>query len=147
MAQFTSENSDHGPAPVDAPEAVVPGSHRDLLERPLFAHLATIRPDGRLQSNPMWYRWDGRTVRMTTSTPRQKYRNVIANHRAAISIHDPDQPYRYLELRGRIVAVEPDPEGGFFDALADRYQLRLTDLPDRPQRVVLVFQPEQASYQ
>ena len=130
-----------------APRDLVPASHADLLERPLFAHFATLRPDGRIQSNPVWYSWDGRRIRISTSTPRQKYKNVRADGRASLSIHDPEQPYRYLELRGRISEIEPDGQGAFFDELAGRYQLHLDSLPDRPQRVVLVFEPEQMSCQ
>jgi PPOX class probable F420-dependent enzyme len=127
--------------------SLVPGSHEDLLERPLFAHVATMRPDGRIQANPMWYAWDGRYLRLTTSTARQKFRNVRADPRLTLSVHDPERPYRYLELRGEVVAVEPDPEGEFFDSLAERYGLRLAELADRPLRVVLVVEPAQCSYQ
>ncbi|MHB8295546.1 MAG: PPOX class F420-dependent oxidoreductase [Acidimicrobiales bacterium] len=127
--------------------AVVPDSHLDLLKRPLFAHVSTMRPDGLIQSNPMWFTWDGSVLRLTTSTPRQKYRNVRDDDRVSVSVHDPDQPYRYVELRGRLTQIQPDAQGVFFDELADRYQLHLDSLPDRPQRVVLVVQPEQASWQ
>ncbi|WP_211319859.1 PPOX class F420-dependent oxidoreductase [Quadrisphaera granulorum] len=125
----------------------MPASHEDLLHRPLFGHVATLRPDGQIQVNPMWYLWDGARLRLTTSTPRQKFRNVTADDRLTMSVHDPDQPYRYLELRGRVEAVEPDPQGAFFDVLADRYQLTIDELGDRPQRVVLVVRPEKASSQ
>ena len=129
------------------PEPVVPASHLDLLERPLFAHVSTVRPDGLIQSNPMWFAWDGSVMRLTTSTPRQKFRNVGHDDRVSVSVHDPDQPYRYLELRGRLVEVEPDAQGVFFDFLADRYSFEVGSLPDRPQRVVLVVEPVQASWQ
>lgn len=86
-----------------------PESHRDLLDRPLFGHVATMRPDGRIQTNPIWYIRDGSRLRMTTTSSRQKARNVAQDDRMSISIHDPAQPYRYLELRGRVVAIEPDP--------------------------------------
>jgi len=100
----------------------IPPSHRDLLERPLFGHLATIRPDGTAQSNPVWYLWDGTTLRFSFSTKQQKHRNVEANPSVALSIHDPDEPYRYLEIRGVIETVEPDPDGGtFFMELNARY--------------------------
>lgn len=127
---------------------LIPDTHKDLLERPLFAHMATLRPDGMIQNNPMWFVWDGTHVRMTTSTARQKFRNLEADPRVTLSVNDPDRPYRYLELRGRLVGVEPDPEGGFFGSLAERYGLDLDGpLPDRQLRVVLVVEPFRSSYQ
>jgi PPOX class probable F420-dependent enzyme len=129
-------------------DELVPASHADLLDRPLFAHLATLRPDGSPQANPMWFRWDGTHLRFTTSTTRRKHRNITADPRVAVSINDPDQPYRYLELRGRVTAVEPDPEAAFFAELAARYELAMDGPPgDAPTRVVLVVRPEAVSYQ
>lgn len=126
----------------------VPATHADLLERPLFAHLATLRPDGSPQANPMWFAWDGTHLRFTTSTRRRKHRNVTADPRVSISINDPEQPYRYLELRGRVTAIEPDPGAAFFAELAARYSLALDGPPgDAVDRVVLVVLPESGSHQ
>src|SRR5579871_469524 len=126
---------------------MLPKSHADLLSLPLFAHVATIRRDGQPQVNPMWFDWDGQSIRLTCSTPRMKYRNVQGDPRITMSVTDPANPYRYLEVRGVVKAIEPDPDGTFFDHLADRYDLRLEDLPDRRQRVVLVVEPTGYSYQ
>lgn len=106
----------------------IPRSHRDLLTRPLFGHLATIRPDGSAQANPVWYVWDEEVVKFTFSTRQQKHRNVLANPHVALSIQDPDDPYRYLEVRGVIESVEPDPNGGeFFMELNSRYSGPFTE--------------------
>lgn len=121
--------------------SLVPETHIDLLERPLFMHMATLRPDGEIQSNPMWFAWDGEYLRMTTSTARQKFRNLEADPRVTLSIHDPERPYRYLELRGRVVELYPDPEGEFFGFLAERYGLDIGVPSDRRQRVVLIVEP------
>ncbi len=126
---------------------LIPASHLDLLERPLFAHVAQLRPDGRLQTNPVWYAWDGTHLRLTTTSDRQKGRNAVADPRIALSVHDPDQPYRYLEVRGEVEAIEPDPNGEFFDVLAKRYNLAYDDLPDAARQVVLVIAPRTASWQ
>lgn len=70
----------------------------------------------------MWYSWDGDVVRFTFSTRQQKHRNVSADPHVALSIHDPDNPYRYLEVRGVIESIEPDPnDGEFFLQLNSRY--------------------------
>jgi PPOX class probable F420-dependent enzyme len=78
----------------------IPQGYETLLERPLYGHLATTRPGGNAQVNPMWFDWDGELLRFTHTTKRQKYRNVTANPNVAMSISDPDNPYRYLEVRG-----------------------------------------------
>ncbi|MFI6445446.1 PPOX class F420-dependent oxidoreductase [Kitasatospora sp. NPDC050543] len=128
--------------------SIIPEGYRDLLERPLFAHLATIRPDGLPQVNPMWFHWDGEFVRFTNTTTRYKYRNVTANPRVAFSVNDPDQPYRYLEVRGTVEWIDPDPTAAFFLALADRYGMRMDGPPaDAEHRVIYVVRPTATSHQ
>lgn len=127
---------------------MIPDSHADLLTRPLFAHLATVRPDGMPQVNPMWFSWDGAHLRFTNTTTRRKHRNVTGDPRVAVSINDPDQPYRYLEIRGRVERIEPDPGAAFFAELAQRYSLPMDGPPgDAADRVVFVVRPEAVSYQ
>src|SRR2546430_1914512 len=58
------------------PYASMPATHTDLLDRPVVAHLATVRPDGSPQTNVMWFAWDGERIRMTHTKSRQKYRNL-----------------------------------------------------------------------
>lgn len=53
----------------------LPETHAQLLERPLFAHIATVRPDGAPQSNVTWYVWDGSRLRLTHTKSRQKFKN------------------------------------------------------------------------
>lgn len=126
----------------------VPASHRDLLDRPLYGHLATVRPDGMVQVSPMWFAWDGELLSFTTTTTRQKHRNVQAHPELALSVQDPDQPYRYLEIRGVVERIDPDPEGAFFDVLARRYGLPY-DPPvgDAADRVVIRMRPTGGSAQ
>jgi PPOX class probable F420-dependent enzyme len=107
----------------------VPAGYDDLLERPLYGHLASIRPDGSVQVSPMWFDWDGELLRFAHTTKRQKYRNVQINPQVAMSVSD--DPYRYLELRGEVVRVEPDPTATFFRRIAKRYSGN-TPPPDAP---------------
>ena len=100
--------------------AVVPESHADILSKKGFAHVATIGPDGTPQSNPVWYDWDGSDVLFSQTTGRQKYRNLQRNDVLALSIVDPDNPYRYLEIRGR-VTIEDDPGNAFINKMAKKY--------------------------
>ncbi|MET8873235.1 MULTISPECIES: PPOX class F420-dependent oxidoreductase [unclassified Nocardia] len=127
---------------------VIPESHADLLSRPLFAHLATLNPDGTPQVTPVWQVWDGGRLRFTTTIDRRKAVNTKQNPDVAVSINDPDKPYRYLEVRGVIEAIEPDPNGEFFDVLARRYDLPYErPVADHQRRVVMVMRPTHATFQ
>src|SRR4249920_1286239 len=96
--EMSPGGAEHPPAP----EQVIPASLADLLERPLYAHLATVRPDGTPQVNPTWFRFDGEYLWLTTTARRQKNRNWQVQPAVALSITDPDRPSRYLEIRGRV---------------------------------------------
>jgi PPOX class probable F420-dependent enzyme len=125
----------------------VPDGYADLLERPLLGHLATTRPDGSVQVNPMWFDWDGERLRFTHTAKRQKYRNVRHDPRVAVSIADPDNPYRYLELRGVVEGIEEDPSGAYYVHLAERYNAPWGNRPppDAADRVVFLVRPTGSS--
>lgn len=111
-----------------------PDSHADLLDRPLFAHLATVRPDGAPQSSVMWFDWDGKRIRMTHTKKRQKFRNLRRDPRVALSIADPEDQYRFLEVRGVVESIEDDDaQASFYQSLQRRYgrSYRISDAPDR----------------
>ena len=120
-----------------------PETHADLLERPLFAHLATVRPDGSPQVNPMWYLWDRDrgVILMTHTKERHNYRYLQREPRVAMSILDDDQPYRYLQVRGVVEEVEDDPTGHLHEVLQQRYWGKVGDVPARSSRVILVIRP------
>ncbi len=120
-----------------------PESHADLLERPLLAHFATVRPDGAPQVNPMWILWEREreVFRLTHTKNRHNYRCIQREPRVALSITDPDDPYRYLQARGVVEAVEDDPTGHFYQVLQQRYRGYTTDVPDRAVRVILTIRP------
>jgi PPOX class probable F420-dependent enzyme len=120
----------------------LPESHLDLLERPLFAHLATVRPDGSPQSSVMWYAWDGGRIRMTHTKTRQKFRNFAAEPRVALSIADPEDGYRFLEVRGVVEKIEDDDaEASFYQSLQRRYGMSYP-IRDADVRVVVTIRPE-----
>jgi PPOX class probable F420-dependent enzyme len=120
--------------------ATIPDDLADLLERPLYGSLGTIRPDGTVQVNPMWYEFDGESVRFTHTTFRAKYRNLQKNPAMSLLITDPDNPQRYLEVRGALAQVIPDPSGAFFVRLGQRYgDPDSQPPPDRADRVILVM--------
>jgi PPOX class probable F420-dependent enzyme len=100
--------------------ATVPDTYRDLLDAKGFAHLATIEADGCPQTTPMWYLWDDEHLLFSTIKHRRKYRNLLRDRRVAVSIVDPDNPYRYVQIRG-LAHIEDDPEGHIHQALVTKY--------------------------
>lgn len=124
------------------PSSEPPASHADLLERPLFAHLATVRPDGAPQSSVMWFAWDGSRLRLTHTTTRQKYVNLRREPRVALSIADPDDEYRFLEVRGTVESIEDDDaDASFYQSLQRRYG-QSYKITDADTRVVVTIRPE-----
>lgn len=127
---------------------LIPADYAELLERPLYGHLGTIRPDDTVQVNPMWFEYDGTNLRFTHTTKRAKYRNLQHNSAMSLSIIDPDNQFRYLELRGKLVEVEPDPTGAFYVRLGKRYgNPTQQPPPDSADRVVLVMSIEKTTKQ
>ncbi len=100
---------------------MIPDTHRDLLGKKGFAHVATIGPSGEPHSSPVWYDWDGEHLLFSQTKTRQKYHNLLRDPRVAISITDPDNPYRYLEIRGTLDGVEEDEGNAFINAMAKKY--------------------------
>jgi PPOX class probable F420-dependent enzyme len=122
----------------------VPSSHLDLLERPLLGHLATIGADGGPEVAPVWFGWDGEVIKVSSLATRQKVRNLERNPGASLLVMDPDDDYRYIELRGRVVRMEEDLDHAYIDEMARRY-LRVDTYPWRrpgDRRVVLELSPE-----
>ncbi|MBT0773093.1 PPOX class F420-dependent oxidoreductase [Kineosporia sp. J2-2] len=120
----------------------LPESHKDLLERANFAHLATIRPDGSPQSSVMWFAWDGEVLKLTHTKNRQKFANLQNEPRVALSVLDPENPYRFLEVRATLESIEDDDaQASFYHSLQVRYG-NVYPIGDADVRVVLTFRPE-----
>jgi PPOX class probable F420-dependent enzyme len=123
---------------------VIPEGYEDLLESTALVHVATIGPHGEPQNNPVWFGWDGEHVLFSQTKARQKYRNLQRDARVAFSMVDPDNPYRYLEIRGEVVRVEEDPNLDFINSMAKKY-LGLDKYPcHQPddERLVVFVRPE-----
>jgi PPOX class probable F420-dependent enzyme len=88
--------------------AVIPDKFRDLLEAKSFASLSTLMPDGSPQVTPIWFDWDGQHIRVNTALGRGKDKNMRRDPRVSLAIIDPRDPYRYLEVRGRVVKITED---------------------------------------
>jgi len=101
--------------------AAIPEQFRDLFEKRAFAHLATLRPDGSPQVTPVWIDYDGTYVRFNTAKGRAKARHLDRDPRVALSILDPDQPYRYVEVQGQVAGKTERGADAHIDALAKKY--------------------------
>lgn len=104
-----------------AENGVIPDKLKDLLEGTAFAHVATVGPNGEPQNNPVWFGWDGEHIKFSQTKTRQKYKNVGREPRIALSILDPENPYRYLEVRGEVERIEEDPDNAFINSMAKKY--------------------------
>ena len=101
--------------------ATIPASHADLLTKPAFANLATLNPDGSPQVTPVWVDFDGSHVIVNTARGRVKAKNLAREPRVALSIADPENPYRYLGIQGRVVEMTETGGDAHIDKMAKKY--------------------------
>lgn len=99
----------------------IPEKYLDLFNKKAFANLGTLMPDGRPQVTPVWIDFDGEHVIFNSAKGRQKDRNVRREPRVALAIMDPDNPYRYLEIRGRVVEITEQGGAAHIDKMAKKY--------------------------
>ncbi len=101
--------------------AAFPDQYKDLLKKKAFASLVTINPDGTPQVTPVWFDYDGAHVRFNTAKGRVKDKNLRRNPAVALAIQDPDNPYRYVQIKGRVAEVTEAGADAHIDALAKKY--------------------------
>ena len=122
---------------------IIPEDYLDLLDTTALAHIATLGPNGEPQNNPVWFDFDGERIKFSQTKTRQKYRNIQREPRIALSIVDPENPYKYLEIRGTVDQVDEDPDLEFINAMAKKY-LGVEEYPyHQPgdERIVLYVRP------
>jgi PPOX class probable F420-dependent enzyme len=100
---------------------VIPEKYLDLFQKKSFAHLGTIMPDGQPQVTPVWCDYDGEHIIVNSARGRQKDRNMERDPRVSLEISDPDNPYRYLEIRGRVVEITEDGADEHINKMAKKY--------------------------
>lgn len=100
----------------------IPTGFLDVLQqKKAFAHLATTMPDGSPQVTPVWFDFANGRVRVNTARGRVKARNMKEGSPVALSILDPDNPYRYIQIRGRVARVTEEGAVAHIDSLAKKY--------------------------
>jgi PPOX class probable F420-dependent enzyme len=125
----------------------VPDSVHDLFDKQTFAHVSTILPDGSPHVTPVWIDYDAEAGHLlfNTARGRRKERNLRANPDVAVSMTDPDDPYRFLAVRGEAVELTEDGAVDHINELARRYM----DVEEYPNlgdeegaRVIVRIEPE-----
>jgi PPOX class probable F420-dependent enzyme len=124
----------------------IPERYLDLLQqKKAFASLATVMPDGTPQVTPVWFDYAGGKLRVNTAKGRVKARNLKPGTAVAVAIMDPDNPYRYVQLRGRVASATEDGADAHIDQLAKKY-LGKDRYPFRqPGEVRIMYEIEPAS--
>ncbi len=121
----------------------LPENYLDLFQKPAYAHLTTLMPDGSPQVTPVWVDYDGTYVLVNSAQGRQKDRNMQRDPRVALSIQDPDDPMRYLQVRGRVVEITEEGANEHIDRLAMKYQKqKFRRLKPGEVRLIYKIQPE-----
>jgi PPOX class probable F420-dependent enzyme len=125
--------------------ATIPESHKELLTtKKAFAQLATLNADGSPQVTPVWVDFNGTHVLINTAKGRVKAKNLAREPRVAIAVSDPDNPYRYLGIQGRVVEMTETGGDAHIDKMAKKY-LGKDSYPGRTPgevRVIVKIAPE-----
>ncbi len=126
--------------------AAVSEKHLDLFQKKAFAQLATLMPDGSPHVSPVWCDYDGQHVIINTAKGRVKDRNMRRDPRVGLDIVDPDNPYRHLSIRGRVVDITEKGADQHIDKMAKKY-LGQDKYPGRTPgevRVIYKIEPERS---
>ena len=127
--------------------AIIPQQFRDLLTKKAFASLATVMADGSPQVTPVWFDYDGTHLRVNSAKGRVKDRNMRRNGRVALSILDPENPYRHVAIRGRVEEITEAGADAHIDSLSKKYlgQDRYPNRRPGEVRVIYRIRPERVS--
>ena len=98
-----------------------PEKYRDLFDKKAFGSFTTLMPDGSPQTTPVWVDYQGGKIWVNSAVGRQKDKNVRRDPRIAVAIQDPDNPYRYVEVRGRVTEITQDGADAHIDVMAKKY--------------------------
>ena len=126
----------------------IPEQYRDLFSKKTFANLATLMPDGRPQVTPVWCDIDGDLVLVNSAKGRRKDKNIRRDPRVSLALSDPDNPYRYLEVRGKVVEITELGADDHIDKMASKY-MGVDKYPYRQPgeiRVLYKIEPEGFSF-
>src|ERR1700726_3714544 len=121
MRRFRGLASPSEPDDEEDTMAVIPDKYLDLTQKKAFANLATVMPDGTPQVTPVWFDYTNGAIRVNTAKGRVKHRNLKQGSPVALSIMDPDNAYRYVQIRGKVTRVTEQGADAHIDSLAKKY--------------------------
>jgi PPOX class probable F420-dependent enzyme len=101
--------------------AAIPEKYRDLVDKKAFAQLATLMPDGSPHVAPVWFEYDGSHIVVNTAKGRVKDKNMRRDPRVGLDILDPDNPYRHLSIRGKVVDITENGAVDHINKLSKKY--------------------------
>lgn len=101
--------------------AAFPDKYLDLFQKKAFGAFTTLMPDGSPQTTPVWVDYQGGELWVNSAVGRQKDKNVRRDPRVSVAIQDPDNPYRYVEVRGSVKEITQDGADAHIDAMAKKY--------------------------
>ncbi len=119
----------------------LPTEAHDLFDGVHFAHVATLMSDGSPQTTVVWIDRDGDVVRFNTARGGVKAEKLERDSRVAISVHDPENPYRYVQVRDRAQLVHEGAEE-HIHSLAHKYMGEDYPLQESEQRVIVQVEPD-----
>lgn len=119
---------------------------KQLVDRPNFAHLATLMPDGSPQSVPVWIGRDGEHLVICTGENSLKGKNTRRDPRVALSIVDFTNPYEEVQIRGRVTERRADPDLKIMDPISHKYTGKPFPFRTPEGRVALIIEVEKARY-
>jgi PPOX class probable F420-dependent enzyme len=120
---------------------------RKLIDRPNFAHLATLMPDGSPHSAPVWIAREGDLLLIGTEATSIKGKNTLRDPRIAISVVDFRDPYIVAQMRGRVIERRPDPQLKYYDLLSQKYIGKPWPYRNEASPIVLVIEIAKAKYE
>jgi PPOX class probable F420-dependent enzyme len=120
----------------------IPKAYWDLFDKKGLAYLATLMPTGQPQVTPVWCDFDGHYIWINSVRGLQKDRNIRREPRVTLVIQDPDTPYRYLEVRGRVVEITEEGAVAHKNRLTQKYMGLDTYPYHRPQDIRVIYKIE-----
>lgn len=125
----------------------IPQNFQDLLEASVPVMLTTVMPDGQPQASPVWCLWEDGHIKISTTHDRQKAKNLREYPQATVLAIDPENQFRYLEVRGQAHISDEDPVA-FVNRVAQSYVnqpyyggVMPEDHPEQERRIVVSIRP------
>ena len=120
-----------------------PEKFRDLFDNQakVFLYLATVSAKGTPQVTPVWFDTDGEHILINTNEGRAKDRNMKAQPEVAMVVQDPNDPYRYIGMRGKVISYTTEGADEHINKLSLRYYGKPWTYREGQKRIIFKIQP------